>query len=219
MNNNLTKLVFILDKSGSMWPLTKETIGGYNALIADQKTKEGECEVTTVLFSSSRQKLIDNLPIAEVPEMTNRDYVANGMTALLDAVGMTIDEVGQELATREEKDRPGKVIVIINTDGEENASMEYTASRIREMIEHQQNKYNWVFMFLGANINAEKVGSSYGIKSGYSKTYTASAANTDALYCAMSKGVSNLRGIDAEDWNTQSCTIDCTIAQMMDEVE
>lgn len=97
--------------------------------------------------------------------------------------------------------------------------MEYTASRIREMIEHQQNKYNWVFMFLGANINAEKVGASYGIKSGYSKTYTASAVNTDALYCAMSKGVSNLRSIDAGDWNTQSCTIDCAIAQMMDEVE
>ena len=196
MNNNLTKLVFILDCSGSMHSLANDTIGGFNSLIDEQRGKEGECEVTTILFESTIHKLYENVPIKEVPEMTTANYRTGGCTAMLDAVGQTIDEVGQELAARSEEDRPGKVIFVITTDGYENASQEYTQSMVKERIEHQQSKYNWVFMFLGANIDAEQVGASYGIKSGYSKTYTASKVGAQSVYLGLSKGVSSLRCSD-----------------------
>lgn len=196
MNNNLTKLVFILDCSGSMYSLTDDTIGGFNSLIDEQRGKGGECEVTTILFANTIRKLYENIPINIVPKMTIGDYWAHGGTAMLDAVGSTIDEVGQELAARSEEDRPGKVIFVITTDGYENASQEYTQSMVKERIEHQQSKYNWVFMFLGANIDAEQVGASYGIKSGYSKTYTASNAGTESVYLSLSNGVSSLRCSD-----------------------
>ena len=192
MNNNLTKLVFILDCSGSMYSLANDTIGGFNSLIDEQRGKEGECEVTTILFESTIHKLYENVPIKEVSEMTTANYRTGGCTAMLDAVGQTIDEVGQELAARSEEDRPGKVIFVITTDGYENASQEYTQSMVKERIEHQQSKYNWVFMFLGANIDAEQVGTSYGIKSGYSKTYTASKEGTESVYLGLSRGISNV---------------------------
>lgn len=217
MNKNLTEIIFIMDASGSMTYLTDDTIGGFNSLIEDQKKNPGECKVTTVLFSNGHRKLHDCVDIKEVNPMTRSDYVAYGMTGLYDAVGTTIDEVGVRLSSTPEEKRPGKVMVIITTDGHENASKEYTQKRIKEMIELQQNTYNWTFMFLGANINAEDVGSSYGIKDGYSKTYTATSKGVENVYCCMSTATSQLRSATADGLDTEC--IDKLMTETLDGVE
>lgn len=213
MNNNLTELIFILDASGSMYSLTDETIGGFNSLIDTHKNEDGECKVTTVLFNSDSRVLHDYVDVKNINKMTDNDYCTYGMTALYDAVGKTIDNVGVRLANTPENERPGHIIVVITTDGKENSSKEYTHERIKEMIELQQNTYNWVFMFLGANINAEEVGKSYGIKSGYSKTYTASTDGVDSLWCAMSATTSYLRSTSDD-----VATVDCIVSKNLDGV-
>lgn len=194
MKKGLTELVFILDKSGSMDHLTDDTIGGFNSMIEQQKQEDGEAYVTTVLFSSFSQVLHDHVNIQDVQPITKKDYVPMGMTALLDAVGNTINSIGQRLSDTPEDERPEKVIFVITTDGMENSSHEYTRSQIKAAIEHQQDKYSWVFMFLGANIDAVSEGSSLGIKSGYSKTYTASGIGTQSVYKSASSVLSCARG-------------------------
>ena len=197
MKKGLTELVFILDKSGSMMSLTQDTIGGFNSMIEKQKNEAGEAKITTVLFNNNYHMLHNCVDINEVSSMTEIDYVAYGTTALFDAVGMTIDLVGERLARTPEEERPEKVIFVITTDGAENASREYTRTKVKEMIEHQQNKYSWTFMFLGANIDAEDTGRSFGIKEGYSKTYTASSIGTESLYSAVADTISYCRSVDA----------------------
>ena len=193
MKKGLTELVFILDRSGSMDQLTDDTIGGFNSMIEQQKQEDGEAYVTTVLFSSSHTTLHDHVNIQDIRPMTKKDYVPMGMTALLDSVGYTINSIGQRLSDTPENERPEKVIFVITTDGFENASQEFTRSKVKEMIEHQQEKYSWVFMFLGANIDAVSEGASLGIKSGYSKTYTASGIGTQSVYDSASSVLSCAR--------------------------
>jgi len=136
MKENLTEMVFILDRSGSMSNLTKDTIGGFNTMIENQKKEDGDAVLTTVLFDDMYELLHDGVNIQDVKELTNKEYYARGMTALLDAIGKTINTVGERLSKTKEEDRPSKIIFVITTDGQENSSKEFTQKQIKEMIEH-----------------------------------------------------------------------------------
>lgn len=196
MKKNLTEMVFILDRSGSMSSLTSDTIGGFNSMIESQKKEDGEAFVTTVLFDDKYELLHDHIDIQEVKELTNKEYFARGMTALLDAVGKTINSIGARLANTEEEKRPEKVIFVITTDGFENASIEFTKAKVKEMIEHQQEKYSWTFMFLGANMDAVGEAASLGIKTDFARTYTATAQGTSSVYTSLSSAMSFMRDVD-----------------------
>lgn len=217
MKKNLTEMVFILDRSGSMQSLTSDTIGGFNSMIESQKNEEGEAYVTTILFDDEYEVLHDHINIQDIKPITNTEYFARGMTALLDAVGKTINSVGSRLSNTPEDERPDKVVFVITTDGLENASREFEKSAVKEMIEHQQNKYSWTFIFLGANMDAVGEAASLGINSSYSHTYTASAQGTSSVYASLDATMSCLRGIDYT--STEASTIDCVVANCLNLVE
>lgn len=170
-----------------MADLRNDTIGGYNTLINDQKNEVGETNVTTVLFNNEITTLHDCTPIQEVKLLTRDDYFPCGTTALLDAIGTTVDSVGNRLANTPEQERPYKVIIAIMTDGYENASQEYNKTQIKQKIEHQQEKYDWTFMFIGAGIDAVTEGSSLGIMDGFSVSVQSTSGSTIATYDAISK--------------------------------
>ena len=193
MNQNLTEVVFILDRSGSMSHLVGDTIGGFNAFVEQQKKEDGEARLTTVLFDDQYEILHDGINIHDVPVLTEKEYSARGMTAMLDAIGKTINDVGNRLSKTAEADRPGKVIFVITTDGQENASKEFNQKQIKEMIERQQNVYSWKFLFLGANIDSFSEAADIGISSPSVASYTASDVRVQSLYASVSKGVSSLR--------------------------
>lgn len=218
MKKNLTEMVFILDRSGSMHSLTDDTIGGFNSMIEKQKKEEGEAYVTTVLFNSKHKLLHDHVNIKDIEPITNKEYSASGNTALLDAVGDTINSIGNRLNNTPEDERPEKVIFVITTDGQENASREFTKNTIKEMIEHQQEKYSWLFIFLGANIDAVGEASNLGINTQYARNYTANSVGTDALYASVSNAISYARGTEtyAEGWTTQAAS---EISKALDDVK
>lgn len=193
MKSNLTELVFILDRSGSMRELTQDTIGGFNGMVEKQKKEPGEAFVTTILFDSQYEMLHDHLPLQNIMPITDKEYFARGTTALLDAVGITINAVGARLNHISEEDRPEKVIFVITTDGLENASHEFTYKQIKEMITHQQNKYNWNFIFLGANIDAVSEAAKLGIDPDFARNYEASEAGTMDLYAGVGATMACMR--------------------------
>ena len=162
MNRDLTEIIFLLDRSGSMAGLETDTIGGFNAFIEKQRQLEGETIVTAVLFDD-RYEILWNGIDANKAILTDKEYYVRGSTALLDAVGKTILDVGYRLSKTSEETRPGKVIFVITTDGMENSSKEFTYEKVKELIKHQQEKYNWEFIFLGANIDAAKEAGNIGI--------------------------------------------------------
>ena len=165
MKKNLTELVYILDKSGSMQGLEKDTIGGYNAMLAQQRTVEGDCVITTVLFDNQYQLLHDRIDIRAVRPLTQREYFVGGSTALLDAIGKTIHKIGTAQKNTAEDYRAEKVMFVIITDGEENASRCYSSMQVKEMIRRQKEKYGWEFIFLGANIDAVETAGRFGMMS------------------------------------------------------
>ena len=182
MNPNLTELVYIIDRSGSMHSLTSDTVGGYNAFIEEQKKLEGQAYLTTVLFDDRYELFCDHVDIMEAKHMTEADCHARGCTALMDAVGKTINSVGARLAKTPEDQRPSKVLFMIMTDGYENASKEFSRSAVKKMIEHQQTVYSWQFLFVGAGIDAYAEAASLGI----SGDYTASTyANPECVLDTM----------------------------------
>lgn len=188
-----TEVLFILDKSGSMAHLTNDVIGGFNSFIADQKKIEGEIFLTVVAFnqrvdSYARRDLRSIDVIEDV-----FPYQATGMTALYDAVGEGIEELGKALAGIPEKERPDKVMVVIMTDGEENSSRYYNKDKISSMIEHQRSKYQWQFLFMGANIDVEKEAGAISIPKGHTKSYAPSSAGIRDAYGCASLGLSSLR--------------------------
>ena len=205
MKENLTEIVFILDRSGSMSSLTTDTIGGFNSFIDTQKQEDGEAILTTILFDDQYEILHNGVDIKTVKPLTSKEYSARGMTALLDAIGKTINTVGERLNKTNEDDKPSKVIFVITTDGQENSSKEFTQSKVKEMIEHQTNNYSWQFMFLGANIDAVSTAQSFGISGQFASNYTANSVGTDSLYRSVSKSVASYRsaGEILDNWNNE----------------
>ena len=163
MKKNLTELVFILDKSGSMSGLEKDTIGGFNSMLDQQSKVDGECVITTVLFDNRYELLHDRIDIRAVQPITGKEYFVGGSTALLDAIGKTIHKIGTVQKNTTEDYRAEKVMFVIITDGEENASRCYSSMQIRQMIQRQKERYGWEFIFLGANIDAVETAGRFGI--------------------------------------------------------
>jgi hypothetical protein len=188
MNSNLTEIIFLLDRSGSMGGLESDTIGGFNAFIENQRKLEGETLVTGVLFDD-QYEVIWNGAEAEKVKLTAEQYYVRGCTALLDAVGKSILDVGYRLSKTKENNRPGKVIFVITTDGFENASREFTYEKVKELIKHQQKKYSWEFIFLGANIDAEKEADSLGIHANNAFSFEASKDGLECMYNMISEEV------------------------------
>lgn len=203
MKSDLTEIVFILDRSGSMSGLEGDTIGGYNSFLKTQREVEGEAKVTTVLFDDKYMKLHDRVDINNVNPITEKEYFARGTTALLDAVGKTIIDIGVNLRDTPEEEIPSKVIFVIITDGHENASKEFTYKKVKEMISHQQSKYSWEFIFLGANIDAVKEAGNLGIRASRAANYMADAQGTGVVYSSLADNVVSFRaeGKIEEDWS------------------
>lgn len=203
MKSDLTEIVFILDRSGSMNGLESDTIGGYNSFLKTQKEVEGEAKVTTVLFDDEYMKLHDRIDIDNVSSITKKEYFARGTTALLDAMGKTIVDIGEKLRDTPEEERPSKVIFITITDGHENASKEFTYKKIKEMISNQQSKYSWEFIFLGANIDAVKEAENLGIKASRAANYIADEKGTGIVYSSLAENVVSFRskGKIKENWS------------------
>ena len=193
MNKNLTEMVFILDRSGSMSGLETDTIGGYNSLLEKQKKETGEAVVTTVLFDDKYDMICDHADIQKIPPMTEKVYYARGCTALLDAIGKTINHVGNRHKYAPDSEVPSKTMVVIITDGYENASGEFNLPKIKRMIEHQKEKYNWEFLFLGANIDAIKTAGAFGINADRAVTYRPDAVGTRTNFDAVSETMTCMR--------------------------
>lgn len=184
MNDKLTELVFILDRSGSMGGLESDTIGGFNSMLEKQRNVDGEAVVTTVLFDDRYELLHDRIPIAGVLPMTDRQYFVRGGTALLDAVGRTIAKISRAWQNTAPAQRPGKVIFVITTDGQENASREFSRAQVRQMITERQNQ-GWEFTFLGANMDAVEEARSLGISADRAATYRCDSRGTAVNFAAV----------------------------------
>ena len=197
MKKNLTEIVFILDRSGSMAGLEADTIGGFNSLIAKQRKEEGEAYISTVLFDNDSEVVHDRLPLDKIPEMTRDVYYVRGCTALLDAVGSAVHHIGNVHKYAREEDRPEHTLFVITTDGMENASRHYTYDRVRQMIERQKEKYGWEFLFLGANIDAAREAARFGINADYAADYHADSRGTNVIYETVSDAISHVRSCAA----------------------
>ena len=193
MKKDLTELVFILDKSGSMSGLEDDTIGGFNSMLKKQQKVAGQAIVTTVLFDDKYEILHDRTDITGIIPITDREYVIGGSTALLDAIGKTIHKIGNAQKYTSEDQRAEKVLFVITTDGMENASSEYSYDRIKQMIERQKVTYGWEFIFLGANIDAVSTAARFGIHADMAANYHADGEGTQLNYEAVSFAVSEMR--------------------------
>ncbi len=189
----MTELVFILDRSGSMSGLEKDTIGGFNSMVEKQKREEGEALVSTVLFDSESVVIHDRLPLKKVPRMTEKEYFPRGSTALLDAVGGAIHHIGNIHKYARKEDVPEKTLFIITTDGYENASKHYSYDKVRKMIERQKEKYGWEFLFLGANIDAAAEAKRFGISADRAVNYKCDEEGTALNYEVIGEAVRTVR--------------------------
>lgn len=205
MKKNLTELVFILDRSGSMSGLESDTIGGFNAMIEKQKKQDGECIVSTVLFDDECQVIHDRVSLDKIKPMTEDDYFVGGCTALIDAIGGAIHHIGNVHKYAREEDVPENTVFIITTDGQENASHRYSSDKVKQMIERQKEKYGWEFLFIGANIDAVETAKRYGIDRNRAVNYNADAQGTSVLYETVSKAVCNVRASKcmADNWSAE----------------
>ena len=189
----MTELVFILDRSGSMSGLEKDAIGGFNSMIEKQKQEDGQALVSTVLFDNESVVIHDRLPLDRVPPLTEKEYFTCGCTALLDAVGGAIHHIGNVHKYARREDVPEKTLFIITSDGYENASRRYDYERVRQMIQHEKEKYGWEFLFLGANIDAAAEAKRFGISEDRAVTFKCDAAGTVLNYDVISEAVCNVR--------------------------
>ena len=200
MKNNVTELVFVLDKSGSMAGMEKDTIGGFNSMIEDQKAFDGKVYVSTILFSNFSKVLHDRKNLEEIEPLTKKDYQVGGCTALLDAIGGAIKHIGNIHKYARKEDVPEHTIFIITTDGMENASREYRIEQIKEMIRIQEEKYGWEFLFAAANIDAVEVAENIGIRQEHAANYC--TEDTRLFFDEMSETVRCYRatGNIRDDW-------------------
>ena len=193
MKQGLTEIVFILDRSGSMSGLEKDTIGGFNSTIDKQKQEAGEAFVSTVLFDTEMEVLHDRAPLARIEPLTEKEYYARGCTALLDAIGGAIHHIGNVHKYARDEDRPEKTIFVITTDGYENASRRYSAERVKQMIERQKQKYGWEFIFLGANIDAIETARNFGIDEDRAANFVNDKSGIGVMYEAQCCLMSDIR--------------------------
>ena len=208
MKKGLTELVFILDRSGSMGGLESDTIGGFNGMLMKQKKEEGEVNVTTVLFDDAIEVIHDRFPLDVVESLTDEDYYVRGCTALLDAVGSTVKKVENIQKRLPEEMKAEKIIFVITTDGQENASHEYTYKMVKEMIEKYQET-GWEFIFMGANIDAVKEASNLGIRKKRAVTYRNDSKGVQLNYMVAGNIVSNLRCNDYDDDEADEMFSEC----------
>ena len=193
MKKNLTELVFILDRSGSMAGLEGDTIGGFNAMLQKQRGEPGEALISTVLFDNKTEVIHDRVPLDRVSALTEKEYFVRGCTALLDAVGGAIHHIGNVHKYAREEDRPEKTLFVITTDGMENASRRYTYDKVKAMIERQRETYGWEFLFLGANIDAAREAARFGIRADCAADYHADSIGTEAVYESVCEAVCQVR--------------------------
>jgi len=198
----MTELVFILDRSGSMSGLERDTIGGFNSMIEKQKKEAGEAVVSTVLFDGVSEVIHDRLPLERVPEMTEREYFPRGCTALLDAVGGAVHHIGNVHKYARREDVPEKTLFVITTDGYENASTRYSYERVKRMIERQTEQHGWEFLFLGANIDAASEAKRFGIRADRAVDYKCDAAGTALNFEVVGETLLSAIGGDGidDDW-------------------
>ena len=199
----MTELVFILDRSGSMSGLEKDTIGGFNSMLEKQRKEPGDAVVSTVLFDNEAEVIHDRVVIADVPNLTDKEYFVRGCTALLDAVGGAIHHIGNTHKYARKEDVPEKTLFIITTDGMENTSHHYTYDKVRHMIESQKERYGWEFLFLGANIDAVAEAKRFGIDESMAANYHCDEVGTVLNYEVISEAITNVRASEAPlsaDW-------------------
>lgn len=199
--NNVTELVFIIDRSGSMCGMEDDTIGGFNSMINEQKAIDGKVFVSTVLFANHSKVLHDRVEIEKIEPMNRSQYSANGGTALLDAIGDAIHHISNIHKYARPEDVPEHTVFVITTDGMENASIKYGSDKIKNMIKHQEEKYGWEFMFVAANIDAVETAEEYGIRRERAANYNPTSEGTQSVYAAMSCVVGNIRS-NAHDART-----------------
>ena len=193
MKKNLTEMVFILDRSGSMAGLEKDTIGGFNSMIERQKGEEGEALVSTVLFDNESTVIHDRVDLRRVEPLNERQYFVGGCTALIDAIGGAIHHIGNVHKYAREEDRPEHTIFVITTDGMENASRRYSSDKVKAMVQRQKEKYGWEFLFLGANIDAVETAAHFGISEDRAVTFRNDSKGQALNYAELSEAVSTVR--------------------------
>lgn len=201
MNTNLTEIAYVLDRSGSMDPMIESAIAGFNEFLQEQLDTPGDANLSLLLFDNEFLSLYSSTPLEDVRDLTTEDYVPRGSTALLDAIGLTIESLGQKLATLPEEERPGTVIVAIFTDGYENASTRFTFEKIQKMITHQRTNYQWEFLFLGANEDAIATATRMGIDRSMSAEVQYSRAGVYSSSKSFSRKVRAMReqGMDLQE--------------------
>ena len=202
MNDKLTEIVFILDRSGSMAGLEDDTIGGFNAFVEKQKQEEGEALLSAVLFANNSEVIYDRVDIRKVEPMSEQQYRVGGCTALLDAIGGAVHHIKNVHKYAREEDRPGRTIFVITTDGMENASRAYDYSEVQRMVKHEQEKHGWEFLFLGANMDAIAAARSFGIREDRAVRYKSDSVGTALNYRVVSDAVASVRRCRkiAGDW-------------------
>ena len=193
MKKNLTEIVFILDRSGSMSGLEADTIGGFNSMIEKQKKAEGEALISTVLFDNTSEVIHDRVDIQNIKPMTDADYTARGCTALLDAIGGAIHHIGNVHKYARAEDVPEHTMFVITTDGMENASRHYDSEKVKKMIERQKEKHGWEFLFLGANIDAVETARHFGISEDRAVNYHSDSEGTQLNYEVLSEAICAVR--------------------------
>ena len=193
MRKNMTEIVFILDRSGSMSGLEADTIGGFNSMIEKQKKENGEALISTVLFDNVSEVIHDRVPVQKVEPMTDRDYSVRGCTALLDAIGGAIHHIGNVHKYARNEDVPEHTLFVITTDGMENASRRYDSEKVKKMIERQKEKYGWEFLFLGANIDAAAEAKRFGIDESMAANYHCDEVGTVLNYEVISEAITSVR--------------------------
>ena len=202
MKKNLTELVFILDKSGSMAGLEKDVIGGFNSMINKQKKLDGECLVSCVLFDNDQKVIYDRVPVSEVRPMTENDYAVGGCTALVDALGLAVKHIGNIHKYAREEDVPEHTVFVITTDGMENASRIYSSDKVKKMVSKKTEKNGWEFLYLAANIDAVETGASIGIKAGRAANYKCDGKGTELLFETLGNAIGSMRSSAkiSDDW-------------------
>ena len=205
MKNHYSEIAFVLDRSGSMESCREAAIEGFNSFLQEQQRTEGLAKLTLILFNDEYLVPIDALPVAEILPLNNDSYVPRGSTALLDAIGRTIDELGARLAALPEKDRPMQVIVAILTDGLENSSQNYTWQQIADVIKQQSEQYRWTFLFLGANQDAIATAAQMNITAANAAAYVADAAGLHASASSLTRKVRALRRVSMGTASVEEC--------------